>query len=457
MKTIKSRILLFLVVFIEFVRFTFTRKKRNIDIPLFATVRTAIGYENAVKSGIIEERTNIDVSEKLWWDKPEESAIYHVLNVLRKNSSVAQSTEVSAFEQRSAPDKVVMNGAASGVGTVGGNITITLRTTPDEARFMHARQTIKFLNVTTVSPYVVDAEVVSVDTAAHTMVVKPIDLTGRLAKDVSTPFASGTEILITGNINEEFAGSVVQPTILPEKVTNNTQILRDNFALSRTAGKMRMYGPTERNRLMQITEYVHKKNLSKTLLFNGPRNKKKQSTSSNVEQGYLQGLQNKILSDSPKNQTYVTSSDFGAAHELFSANIFDPMLPGGTNGVRMLWCNQAYRNFFYVLKRDKPGIEITDADDFKGVFGISTIEKVKTGDGTFYLFVDPIINTVYSNKEEPYGMALHLGNLELKVIQDTILKANIQNNDEDGTKDEYLTEFTYILTLPECFGIIKKA
>lgn len=421
--------------------------------------RDFVGFTDAVKTGIISERIDVDYSKMLYKDKPSVGGIFTILNELRKRSSQALSSTVKGFEQKEAPDILITNGAVNPATVAGAAVVFTLASTPKFINACHVDQTMQLLiNVT--AGYTADCKVTAVNTATNELTLAPINPALLLGKGLVGTYGaipSGTRMMITGNANAENTGANSQPTVLPTPVSNELQTIRDNYDLSFETSKQRMYGENERTRLMESCKYRHMKNLPKTTLFNGPAVNIAQSTSSSTQIRYAAGIESQILTHSTKNVTYTNTADFYDAFDLFQFGIFDPMLVDGGQWVRFLGCNKAMRKFFTELKKDKPGIKITDHDGYNTEFGISGVEKVKTDAGTFHLYVDPLIQQKYPNIDEPYGMALHLNYVEIKMMQDTMLRANIQNNDVLGMKDEFVTIFSNLLYLADLHGIIRKS
>lgn len=425
----------------------------------FSDVAEFIGFQDAVKTGIISQRINVDYSEELYSDRPSVGGIFTILNELRKRSKQALTSTVRGFEQREAPDIIITNGAVNPATDLNNpEVTFVLKSTPRYINACHKDQTVKLLiNVTT--GYSAEGVITYVDVATNTIKIKSIDAAKYLGKGAVGTYGAipdATRILITGNVNQENAGANDQPTILPSPVSNELQTIRDNYALSLEVQKQRMYGQNERTRLLESCRYRHQKNLPKTLLFNGSSSNVVQTATSTTQIRYAAGIERQILDNSPKNVEYENAEDFYDAFDQFQFGLFDPMLVDGGQWVRFLGGNKAMRKFFTDLKRDKPGIEITDHPGYNTEFGISGVQKIKTDAGEFHLYVDPLIQQVYPNIDEPYGMALHLNYIEIKMMQDTMLRANIQNPDVLGAKDEFVTILSNLLYLPELHGIIRK-
>jgi hypothetical protein len=83
-------------------------------------------------------------------------------------------------------------------------------------------------------------------------------------------------------------------------------------------------------------------------------------------------------------------------------------------------------------------------------FGIN-IKRLETPHGVFNVVAHKLFEgDVYGT----YGLALDLRYLELVTLKtrDTTLFTNIQNNDVDGQKNEYLTECTLLRQFEEAHG-----
>lgn len=414
---------------------------------VYADVRTTIALEDAVKSGIVNERVDIEVDTKIYKDRETEAPMTYLIETLKSRPTTTPS--VVGFEQRAKPDVVTINGAIS-APSVGAGISVTL--VAGQRKFISINDTVEFqYTPDTANAFTAHGWVTAKSSGdANVMTVVPVQATKKLAKN-SGGIPDGTRIIITGNMYNQHSKSVTPTHILTNKVTNVTQIIRTGFELSRTAGKQRMFGESERSRNKHAKQLEHLASAEKTLLGNGAMEIIEQTQDNSIQRGYMAGLKYQIANNSDKNLQYSNPDEFLDAFDQWETKLFNRQIIDGVQRRRFALVNTATSNFFTWLKRERPGVDIEDNKSF----GIDGVQTIKTGNGKIDFYVHPYWDLKYNDAKKPFLMATHLAYIEHRPFQKTILRANIQDNDLDGTKDEWLTEFTYTLYLPELHGILE--
>lgn len=410
--------------------------------------RTVIALEDAVKSGIVNERVDIDVDTRIYKDRETNAPMTYLIETLK--SRPANTPTVVGFEQRAKPDTVTINGSISAPSSAGDPITVTL--TAGHRKFIALYDTLKFLYTPdTGNGYTAHGWVTAKSTNnANQITVVPTQSSKKLSKN-SSGIPDGVKIIITGNMYNQHSKSVTPTHILTNKVTNVTQIIRTGFELSRTAGKQRMFGESERSRNRHAKQLEHLASLEKTLLGNGAMEVVDQSQDNTIQRGYMEGLFYTVKKNSDKNLQYDNPDEFLDYFDVWETKLFNRQIIDGVQRKRFALVNTATSNFFTYLKRERPGVDISDNKSF----GIDGIKTIKTGNGVLDYYVHPYCDLEYSDPKKPFICAMHLAYIEHRPFQKTILRANIQDNDIDGTKDEWLTEFTYTLYLPELHGVLE--
>jgi hypothetical protein len=97
-----------------------------------------------------------------------------------------------------------------------------------------------------------------------------------------------------------------------------------------------------------------------------------------------------------------------------------------------------------------------DVQSIKGAFG-HTVTKVNTIYGNLHFVADPLLRGIWEN----YCVAVDMKNVAYRpltgngVNRDTFIETNIQANDEDGRRDQIITEAGLEISLPETHAILK--
>ena len=97
-----------------------------------------------------------------------------------------------------------------------------------------------------------------------------------------------------------------------------------------------------------------------------------------------------------------------------------------------------------------------DIQNIKGAFG-HTVTKVNTIYGNLHFVPDPLLRGLW----EDYCVAVDMKNVAYRPLagnginRDTFIETNIQANDEDGRRDQIITEAGLEISLPETHAILK--
>ena len=419
-----------------------------------------ISYDSAVKSGIVDERVDIDYGNKIYKDRKGIAPLLYLTNTL--SSRPARTTKIRGFEQRS-PSRFVTPLANFGANAS----TCTVKVSAEDYRSIQKYMTFNIhMTAGSVDPdhcttsVYVDGKAISGSDYVLTLnaiTFKPDGVTrAKIARDNSgTQFAAATTKLFrTGTLFGQNDRSVDPATHIPNVIENYTQIFRNHYELSDSVAMENMYAnETERNRLMEEARFEHLLGLEAALLFNGKGTLDTQTLNSSLQRGYMQGLEYTLTQEGAVNYTtYSDPNDFADAFDDWQYKLFSPKIIDGNQYKRLLLCNKAMRKHFSDLKLQKPGIEI----GANGIYGIDGIDTIKMDNGfSFDAILHPLVDEKYPDSDKPYGMALHLAYIEGRPYRNTRLKANIQYPDQDGAKDEFITEWTYLLYLPELHGVIQ--
>ena len=407
-------------------------------------------YDDAVKSGNIRNRTNIDYNEAIHKDRM--GSTFYTYCIRKFKSKPTKTSIARGFEERSIPFIVTTNAEITTQTVAGLPLQITLAA--GHVDYIEEKNTLK-LDIASdeANDYTNCVWVYSKDSSTQ-ITVYAIDKTKYIGLSSGVPIPTATTVNITGSIFEQFAETVEPITALPTRVENVTQITRTGYKLSGTAETERLYGETERSRLRSIAERRQAYKRENTQLFNGAKVEVSSFDSTDGQhRGYMQGLEWTLT-----NYGQVTSYSAWDYAEFLDwlASIFNPLMLDGTQTKRMVFTNQAGRRKLTDLKHSH-GWEENLSQVPK--FGTVGVQELHTDSGVIDLYVHPLVNALKSSMSVPYFMAFHPAYIEYKPKTDRTqrLRVGIQNPSADGQMDEFLVEETAIVYLPELGGIFKSA
>jgi hypothetical protein len=210
----------------------------------------------------------------------------------------------------------------------------------------------------------------------------------------------------------------------PTVVYNYTQIFRTPFAVTRTLNKTKLIGGAELATLRKKKAIEHAKSIELAFLLGERKLDTAGSQPLTTTRGVL-----KFLATSPHNTSKAASSVVEADFETFCEKIFTY-----GSGQKLLLASPTLITKINGWAKGK--LEIVQSDMDK-TYGLNII-KYMTPHGDLMITKHPLLVGAYDG----YGIVLDMEELSYRPLEDsdTKLKTNIQNNDEDGERDEYLTE-----------------
>lgn len=243
-------------------------------------------------------------------------------------------------------------------------------------------------------------------------------------------------LLIIGNANEEGAGSPEIKTTKEVQKYNFTQIFRSPFGVTRTNEMSKMYGGKDLNYQQAKKGVEHKMMIERSLLL-GERKED-------------------ITGAKPKRTTggiisFLTANNYDAGGALTQAefdNSFAEVVFAKGSEEKLLICSArllsvingwAMGKLEVNQEAKRYGLDIRQYVTPHGIFNLVKASHALTG-------------AVYGG----YGICIDPENVRYAPLEgsDTKLKTNIQDNDEDGRRDEYLTEAGVEVKLPETHGLL---
>ena len=259
----------------------------------------------------------------------------------------------------------------------------------------------------------------------------------------TTSASAGDAVIILGNASAE--NSSMREAISTQEVAkfNYTQIFRTPCAMSGTEMHSKLYGGKDQAYQRRKILAEHKMDIARSMYF-GVR---KEDTSGATPRRTMGGIFETLKASSNK-QAFVsgtTNFTWNKFNELVAAKAFmhgseeKLMICGGTTAAAIdAWDINALQT---EIKGDTFGVHVKRLVTSYGVLDLvwdRTLDRCGCGD---------------------YGIILDMDNVRYTYLEgrDTKLYTNIQANDVDGVVDEYRTECSLELKLPETHFLITGA
>ncbi|MNR93459.1 hypothetical protein D3C72_245160 [compost metagenome] len=243
-------------------------------------------------------------------------------------------------------------------------------------------------------------------------------------------------LLIIGNANNEGAKAPEIRSTLEVPVYNYTQIFRTVVGATRTNEKSKHYGGNDLAYQRRKKGVEHKIDMSRSFILG----ERKLDTTGAKPRRTTGGL-----------LSYLTKNNYDAGGQLtqseFDNNISEVIFKFGSKEKLML-CSA---RLISVINGWALGKLMINQEAKK--YGLNIMQYV-TPHGTLNLLNESKIleGAVYGG----YGIIIDPANVGYCPLNgsDTKLRTNIQDNDEDGTRDEYLTEAGLEVKLPDTHGVL---
>lgn len=247
------------------------------------------------------------------------------------------------------------------------------------------------------------------------------------------------KLLIIGNASQQGSGAPAEKVIGLSPFYNYTQIFKTAFSVTNTLEATKLYGMKELARLRKNNGIVHAKSMEYAFLFG----EKGIVTTGSQPETYVGGIF-EFLSGNANNKTVAKASATEADLLVFCQNVFTY---GGDT--RTCLCSPDILSWFATLAGSKVQLIQADKDS---TFGLN-ITKYMTPFGVLNLVMHPLLVQGYAGNL----MAMDFDDLYYRPLagRDTKLMTNIQAADEDGQRDQYITEAGIELRLPLKHGIFK--
>jgi hypothetical protein len=243
------------------------------------------------------------------------------------------------------------------------------------------------------------------------------------------------DLMRLGNAMEQFSTAPAAKMVQPTRVRNYTQIFRRPFDQSMTSAAEPLHaGTNERQRLRKEQAIEHRLDIERAICFGEPVEVAADGRSATG------GIQH-FLAD----QVFDAEDAFSeAVLDEYCEELFEYGSPE-----KILVCSRRLLTNINAFAADR--IETTSGEQTYGL----RLKKYMSAHGDLYLVPSKTLERDYK------GMAfgLDMKNIAYRPLKgrDTMLKTNIQANDADGWRDEYLTEAGLELRLVKTHLVLTNA
>ena len=241
----------------------------------------------------------------------------------------------------------------------------------------------------------------------------------------ATSIADNAKLRIVANASAEGDSAPTAKTETTTTITNYTQIIQTPFGVTGTQDASELYGGKDMVYLAKKYGIEHKKAIESAFLLG----EKKEDTTGAQPKRFTAGLNSLVTTNVTDAGGTLTEAEFEAfMRDAFrygssrKALVASPLLISAINS----WAAGK--------------LETVSSDKTYGI----DVTKYLTGHGSVNLIKHNLLEEDYAGM----GFVVDMGTIGYRFLagRDTHLKTNIQNNDSDSRKDEYLSEVGFYLT-----------
>ena len=264
-----------------------------------------------------------------------------------------------------------------------------------------------------------------------------LDVARGFAGSSAQSYASGQKLLNLGQADMEGNTSPVAKTSLEVTKSNFTQIVKTPVHLSRTLSQVELYGGNERAERRNDAMGKHGR-LLELQFFHG---KKREDTSTATNPIRLAGG----LDD------FITTNKLAAGGALTESELFEWLGVvfrhgvGGASTRKVMFAGMNVMNSIQSWGQAK----LQTNSGARQQYGFDAATLV-----TPYGYVDLVYHPLLEEEYAGYAYVVDMRGIQIGVLQPTVLQTDIQANDEDGFKDQYLSELTFIIAQEKAHGVI---
>lgn len=262
-----------------------------------------------------------------------------------------------------------------------------------------------------------------------------LTVTRSYGETAAAAISTGDELLIIGNANEEGAKAPDDAGGNPTSEYNFTQIFRTPFSVTNTANAVQVYGSGKLLTQEQKEKGVlHRIDMERAFLFGERTEDNSGSSPKRTTRGLLKFITENVLD---------VSADGILTEDMFNNHLEGVFAYGSQK--KTLLASPRLISVISSWGREK----LQTVSEASAKYGIHVVRYISPH-GELNIVKEPLFNGPYAG----HGVILDMGDIKYKPLRDTKLKTNIQDNDADGRRDEYLTEAGLKLILPKHHGMI---
>lgn len=315
----------------------------------------------------------------------------------------------------------------------------------DEANFLNPKDLIKNVDTGEIY-YIKEIDYDTPEDGVHELYVERAvteDTTADWGTSKETA-SSGDELIKLGNAMEENSLAPKAWATQPVKRFNYVQTFRTPFSGSGDVlAERTTSGPQERNRLRQEKMFEHRVDLARQILFG----ERKEWIDDDNEVRRMTGGVLQFLRETSGTEIYdLGSENSGDLTESEWSNFCSGALKYGSNTKLFLTSR------FVAQRIDEHARERLETTSQEETYGIK-LNRYITTHGDVLIATTELFENAYGGM----GLMLDVDNIRLRPFagKDSTLRANIQENDRDGWKDEYMTKAGLQLELPKTHAILE--
>jgi len=335
------------------------------------------------------------------------------------------------------------NTFTAGAATAG---TVTLVTASDANKFRIGHQVLLRNSAILADDFT--GKVTAINTGTGVLSITPLENATATLVTVDT-------VLIIGNINEEGAGAPASLMYDPTEYWNYTQIFRTPLEHTRTALRTKLRTGDQLKQAKKEALQIHGIEQEKAYIF-GERS---QNTGANgkferTTRGVIRSLTDP--NGAPNNVDDYLTTTIGTAGtlswltggEFWLDTMFERIFRYG-RGEKLALCGSGALMGLNRLAKSYGRFELTAE---KQSYGINVLRWV-TPFGTIFLKTHPLFSFEATLRNSM--LIVEPENLFYRFVDDTKYKPEIQPNDIDGEKSEYITEGGLEVHYPQSMGLLR--